>query len=66
MSQPRQPERAADLVLAGFVVTVLVFATPLRGLWSKDVTLWWLPFAVWGAILGVAGLCTLIWIRHGD
>jgi hypothetical protein len=47
--------RAAGLALAALVL--LLFATPLRGVWSRDGGPWWLPFAVWlPAVLGLVWL----------
>jgi|GEM_PF-2586614 len=66
VSNPREPERAADLVLLGFVTGVLVLATPLRGLWASPESPWWLPFAVWLAVIVVAALSARAWMRHGD
>ena len=49
---PGSRSRAAAAALAAFVL--LLFATPLRGIWARDSGPWWLPFAAWlPAVLGL-------------
>jgi hypothetical protein len=46
----RTPE-PRDIGVVAFAVALITLATPLRLLWLHDVAEWWVPFAVWGAIV---------------
>ena len=45
----RLSERAA----AGFIGAfgLLLFGTPLRGLWAQPEAPWWTPFALWALLI---------------
>jgi hypothetical protein len=43
--------RAAAVTVA--VAILLLWATPLRALWARDVGPWWLPFAVWAPLIAI-------------
>ncbi|MBP8807046.1 MAG: hypothetical protein KBG48_13755 [Kofleriaceae bacterium] len=43
MSAPRASAAAIAIALA----VVIGFATPVRGLWARDLGPWWLPFVAW-------------------
>jgi membrane protein implicated in regulation of membrane protease activity len=49
------PESHDGAVLA-LVAGVVVLATPLRVLWLRDGSPWWLPFAVWAGIVALAAV----------
>lgn len=63
---PREPEHAADLTWLFFGAATLLLASGLRELWAEDGAAWWTPFAVWLAVLALAGVVTRTWIRNGD
>jgi hypothetical protein len=45
----RLSERAAAGIIAA--VVLLLFGTPLRGLWAQLEAPWWTPFALWALII---------------
>ena len=49
------PSGREPAVLA-LLTAVLALASPLRVLWMRDASPWWLPFAIWSGVilLGVA------------
>jgi hypothetical protein len=53
----RTPE-PRDVGMVAFAVALLVVATPLRMLWMSDAADWWLPFAVWGAIVALGAVAS--------
>jgi hypothetical protein len=54
----RTPERR-DAAMVVFAVALLTLATPLRMLWMSDLAEWWLPFAVWGAIVALGAISSI-------
>jgi len=66
VTSPREPERATDLVLLGFLAATFLLGSQVRELWAHDEAAWWTPFVPWGVTLVVAGLVTRAWMRHGD
>ncbi len=47
--------RGALAVLAGGIL-LLAFATPARVLWAESGLGWWLPFLVWGVVIGLLAM----------
>jgi hypothetical protein len=53
----RTPE-PRDVGMVAFAVALLTLATPLRMLWMADGARWWLPFAVWGAVVALGAIAS--------
>ena len=53
MKPPVEPERPAALSLLVFAIATLLFGSPLRRLWLWEGSPWYLPFAVWLAIIAL-------------
>jgi hypothetical protein len=52
MHLPESHDGAAVALAVGLVV----LATPLRVLWLRDSSPWWLPFAVWAGVVALAAI----------
>jgi hypothetical protein len=55
MKSLAESARIVGLLVAG--LTLAVFATPLRALWSDAARPWWVPYALWA--LAIAALAWL-------
>jgi hypothetical protein len=53
MQRPSE-SRARELSLLAFSVAMLLFASPLRLLWSRDGTHWLVPFFLWTSVVALA------------
>jgi hypothetical protein len=51
----RGPENH-DGAMVGLAIGIVALATPLRVLWLRDGSPWWLPFAVWVGVIGVGAI----------
>lgn len=45
-----------DGASVALAVGVVILATPLRVLWLRDGSAWWLPFAVWAGVVALAAV----------
>ena len=43
-----------DGAMLALAAGIVALATPLRVLWLRDASPWWLLFAVWAALVGLA------------
>jgi RsiW-degrading membrane proteinase PrsW (M82 family) len=51
MRSVAESTRIVGLLVAG--LTLAVFGTPLRALWSDPARAWWLPYALWALAISV-------------
>lgn len=65
MRSPGDSGHQLDAAIAVFVVALLVFASPLRALWSGRGAPWYLPLALWLALIVLAWLVQRLRGRHG-
>ena len=65
MRLPADSGHRLDAAIAVVVVAVLVFASPLRALWSGPGAPWYLPFVLWLAVIGLAWLVQRLRGSHG-